>query len=126
MKVLRILSLQVIALSLCAWRPATEPATAQMLVMGSSSEQVTALVQSVHGTVERELSIIQGVEARLGPQQISYLRSYGLQVAPNRRLSSAGNLSVDAFHGSSGTQGLGPSRRSTSMKSDHATSAGAA
>jgi serine protease AprX len=108
MKVLRILSLLLVALSLCAWRPATEPATAQMLVIGRSSEQVAALVQSVHGTVERNLSIINGVEARLGPQQISYLRAYGLQVAPNRQLSSAGIPTENALHPSSTTAGVGP------------------
>jgi serine protease AprX len=88
MKLLRLICLALVALSLVAWRPLDDQPAEQVIVMGRSADQAAAAVRGAQGTVERDLQIINGVVARLAPSQTSYLRSQGLRVAANTRLSA--------------------------------------
>jgi serine protease AprX len=108
MKLLRIFCLALVAFSFCAWHPAAAQVAEQVLVIGRSSDQVAALVHSTNGSVERDLSIINGVVARLSPQQIGYLRAQGLQVAPNTHLNSAATLTADSLAPSTKAKGVDP------------------
>jgi serine protease AprX len=87
MKQLRLICLVLFALSLAAWRLPDQPVE-QVIVIGRSTNQAATAVRAIQGTVERDLRIIDGVAARLAPRQIGYLRSQGLRVAPNARLSA--------------------------------------
>jgi serine protease AprX len=88
MKQLRFICLALVALSLVAWRTPDQQVE-QVIVIGRSADQAATAVRAAQGTVERDLRIIDGVAARLAPWQIGYLRSQGLHVAPNSRLSAS-------------------------------------
>jgi serine protease AprX len=103
-KFFRIIRLFLVALSLSAWHPLPQQPTQQVIVMGSSADRAAAVVQDAHGTVERQLRIINGVVARLDQQQISYLRSQGLTVGVNARLSTT----ASSTKGSTGSEGIYP------------------
>jgi serine protease AprX len=104
MKLLRLVSLALVALSFVAWRPPDQPVE-QVIVIGRSADQAAAAVHGAQGIVERDLRIINGVAARLAPRQIGYLRSQGLRVTANTRLSTA---SVPAAYTPPATNGVFP------------------
>ncbi|HET9225006.1 MAG TPA: S8 family peptidase [Roseiflexaceae bacterium] len=101
MKQLRLICLALFALSLAAWRPPDQPVE-QVIVIGRSTNQAATAVRAIQGTVERDLRIIDAVAARLAPRQIGYLRSQGLRVAPNARLSATSAAATYTPHTTNG------------------------
>jgi serine protease AprX len=109
MKRLHFICLALVALSLVAWRTPDQQVE-QVIVIGRSADQAATAVRAAQGTVERDLRIIDGVAARLAPWQIGYLRSQGLHVAPNSRLSASNTATTytpPTFNGVAPASALG-------------------